>query len=459
MKLSLCTIVKDEAESLPACLDSVREVVDEMIVLDTGSTDDTIAVAEQAGAIVHTYTWNNDFAAARNEALKHVSGDWVLVLDADERLNPAIASQLRLAILNENILVVNLLRQEVGATQTPYSLVSRLFRKHPQLQFTRPYHALIDDAANAVLKSEPNWQIMALSNVAIVHFGYEPGAIAAKGKTERARAAMEQYLAANPNDAYACSKLGALYMQIGEVAKGAELLARGLQDPQAEAPVLFELNYHLANASARQGEIDQAVIHYQAALAQPVFPILKLGAYNNLGSLLLEAGEAEMALRPFMAAVSVDPSFVKGYYNLGMALKAQGNFKDAIKAYERAIQLRPDFAQAHQNLGVVWLKCGNVKDGLACFGRAIALLEHQNMLEAERLRQSISQMGFKAPKFTVEEVLAGIQTRPEPESPSLAATVTTSPTTDDPAQRQPPAPNPTPTAKGKSGGKGKRKRR
>ncbi len=455
MKLSLCTIVKDEAETLPACLDSVKDVVDEIVVLDTGSTDNTIEVARDRGATVHTYTWNNDFAAARNEALKHVSGDWVLVLDADERLNPAIASQLRLAILNENVLVVNLLRQEIGATQTPYSLVSRLFRRHPDLQFTRPYHALIDDAANAVLKNEPGWQIMALANVGIVHFGYEPEAIAAKGKTERARAAMEQYLASHPNDAYACSKLGALYVQMGEVEQGAELLERGLHDPQAEAPVLFELNYHLANAEARQGDRDRAVIHYQAALAQPVFPILKLGAYNNLGSLLLEAGEAEMAQRPFMAAVSVDPSFVKGYYNLGMALKAQGNFKDAIKAYERAIQLRPDFAQAHQNLGVVWLKCGKVDAGLTCFGRAIALLEQQNLLEAERLRRSISEMGFQAPKFTVEEVLAGIKSGPQPAPPSLETKVETEPI-EDPAQRQPPVPT---AVKAKKSSKGKQRRR
>jgi len=451
MKLSLCTIVKDEAEALPACLASVKDVVDEIVVLDTGSTDNTIAVAQEFGAIVQTYPWNNDFAAARNEALKYASGDWILVLDADERLIPAIATQLRLAILNDDVLVVNLLRQEVGATQTPYSLVSRLFRKHPDLYFTRPYHALIDDTANDLLRRDERWQIMALANVAIVHFGYEPGAIAAKGKTERARAAMEHYLASNPNDAYACSKLGALYAQVGEVEKGVELLERGLKDPQAEAPVLFELNYHLANASARLGKTDQAVIHYQAALAQPVFPILKLGAYNNLGSLLLEAGEAEMAQRPFMAAVSIDPSFVKGYYNLGMALKAQGNFNDAIKAYERAIQLRPDFAQAHQNLGVVWLKCGKVQEGLTCFGRAIALLEQQNLLEAERLRQNIREMGFEAPKFTVEQVLAGLKPGAEPKPPSLAGQVETE--LIESADQQPPAP------KAKQAGKSKSKRK
>ncbi|NEQ17165.1 MAG: glycosyltransferase family 2 protein, partial [Moorea sp. SIO3E2] len=76
-------IVKDEEESLPQCLSSVKDVVDEMVVLDTGSTDRTIEVAQSYGARVYQFEWCNDFAAARNQALKYVQGEWVLVLDAD----------------------------------------------------------------------------------------------------------------------------------------------------------------------------------------------------------------------------------------------------------------------------------------------------------------------------------------------------------------------------------------
>ena len=138
MDLSLCMIVKNEEASLPQTLNSVKAIVDEMIVLDTGSTDGTVEVAKALGAEVYHFGWCNDFAVARNEALKYVRGKWVLVLDADEVLTPEIVPQIEEAIKNERYLVINLIRYEVGATQCPYSLVSRLFRNHPEVNFSRP---------------------------------------------------------------------------------------------------------------------------------------------------------------------------------------------------------------------------------------------------------------------------------------------------------------------------------
>ena len=79
-------IVRDEAASIARCLLSARGVVDEMIVLDTGSTDATMAIARDHGARVHQWAWQDDFAAARNIALSHTTADWCLVLDADEWL-------------------------------------------------------------------------------------------------------------------------------------------------------------------------------------------------------------------------------------------------------------------------------------------------------------------------------------------------------------------------------------
>ncbi|MBF1234342.1 MAG: glycosyltransferase, partial [Lautropia mirabilis] len=84
--IALTMIVKNEARSLARCLDSVAPWVDKMIVLDTGSTDDTIAIARAHGAEVYERRWTNDFAAARNAALAHSDADWNLVLDADEWL-------------------------------------------------------------------------------------------------------------------------------------------------------------------------------------------------------------------------------------------------------------------------------------------------------------------------------------------------------------------------------------
>ncbi|MDB9314431.1 tetratricopeptide repeat protein [Spirulina sp. CS-785/01] len=415
-KLSLCMIVKDEEQSLAACLDTVKDIVDEMVILDTGSSDKTPDIAQEYGAKLHHFQWCNDFAAARNEALKYVTGDWVLVLDADERLHPSAKNFIRVAMVEENLLVLNLVRKEVGASQSPYSLTSRLFRNHPKIQFSRPYHALVDDSVVQLLEKEPQWRIRTLPNVAIVHFGYSPHSIAAKDKHERAKAAMESYIAEHPEDAYVCSKLGALYLDEGKKDEAIKLLQKGLKDPNSDPLVTYELNYHLGNAYTRKNKTNQAIVHYQAALSQNVLEALKLGAYNNLGSLLFAAGENTMAQRCFAATVKADPTFAPGYYNLGMVFRAESNFKEAIPAYEKAIKLKPDYAQAYQNLGVAWLKCGKMNLGLEYLGKAVALLETQNLLEAQRLRQELKEMGFDPPQYRVEAVLESPISKPQEEA-------------------------------------------
>ena len=85
-RLALVVIARDEANCIRACLESAATCVDRMIVLDTGSRDDTATIAEECGASVFHYTWSDDFAAARNAALDHSPADWNLVLDADEQL-------------------------------------------------------------------------------------------------------------------------------------------------------------------------------------------------------------------------------------------------------------------------------------------------------------------------------------------------------------------------------------
>ncbi|HAJ61289.1 MAG TPA: glycosyltransferase, partial [Cyanobacteria bacterium UBA8543] len=241
-------IVKNEEARLPQTLNSVKGIVDEMVVLDTGSTDRTVEIARKFGAKVHLFEWCNDFSIARNEALKYVQGKWVLVLDADEVLTSEIVPEMKQAMKSDRHLVINLIRHEVGAAQSPYSLVSRLFRNHPEVRFSRPYHAMVDDSVQELLQREPQWQVVYLSTIAILHYGYQSEAIAAQDKYTKARTAMEGFLASHPNDAYTCNKLGALYLQIGELTQGIELLERGLTATSVEPLVLFELHYHLGYA-------------------------------------------------------------------------------------------------------------------------------------------------------------------------------------------------------------------
>lgn len=393
MNISLCMIVLNEEIALPLCLSSVKDVVQEIVVLDTGSSDRTVEIAKLFGAKVYYFEWCNDFSAARNQALKYVTGDWILVLDADETLTPEIIPDLQQAIKRDRYLVINLLREEVGAAQSPYSMVSRLFRRHPDIRFSRPYHAMIDDSVSQILISEPNWQIGYLPAVAILHSGYQQSAIALKDKFASAAKTMESFLASHPTDPYVCSKLGALYVQSGKIEPGIELLERGIANSDNDQ-ILYELHYHLGIAYSRLQNLPQAIASYQAAIQLDIYPMLKLGAYNNLGNLLRATGDLIAAKSTYEIALQADPNFAAGYYNLGITLKAMGMFSEAIAAYKQAIKLNPNYPEAYQNLGVVLLKLGNVTEGLAAFREAIALYQSYNLAQAEQLRQSLQDMGF-----------------------------------------------------------------
>lgn len=93
--LSLCMIVKNEEKYLLQCLKSVRDIVDEMIIVDTGSTDKTVDIARIFGAKIYDFPWTGDFAAARNESMKYATGNWILILDGDEVLSPLDFKELK----------------------------------------------------------------------------------------------------------------------------------------------------------------------------------------------------------------------------------------------------------------------------------------------------------------------------------------------------------------------------
>ncbi|MEC7241945.1 MAG: glycosyltransferase [Myxococcota bacterium] len=101
--VALCVIARDEEAMIGACLASAWPAVDQVVVIDTGSSDNTAAIARAAGAEVHPLTWTGDFSAARNEALKHVRCDWVLVLDCDERLASWASSAIREGVRSDRV--------------------------------------------------------------------------------------------------------------------------------------------------------------------------------------------------------------------------------------------------------------------------------------------------------------------------------------------------------------------
>jgi len=145
-------IVKNEAAHLARCLDSVRPWVDHMLVLDTGSSDDTVAIAERAGAEVRHFVWCDDFAAARNAALDAAGDyDWVLVLDADETLIEGGAALRHFIAGREpclgQVAIHSTFRQDSGEVHTSVSRISRLLprgvryqgRIHEQVAVSLPF--------------------------------------------------------------------------------------------------------------------------------------------------------------------------------------------------------------------------------------------------------------------------------------------------------------------------------
>ncbi len=224
--------------------------------------------------------------------------------------------------------------------------------------------------------------------------GYQKNAIASLNKFDKARTAMEGFLAAHPNDPYVCSKLGALYIEQNLVPKGIELLERGLQLINVNADIEYELHYHLGIAYNRLQKPQSAIAHYEKAISYNVDPMLKLAAYNNLGALKRTTSDLNAAKTAFQTAIEIDPNFATGYYNLGLTLKAMGNLREAIAAYNKAIAINPHYAEAYQNLGVVLLKAGLVTDSLAAFNKAISLHDEQNPIAAQQLRQGLQDMGL-----------------------------------------------------------------
>jgi tetratricopeptide (TPR) repeat protein len=413
--ISLCMIVRDEAATLARALESAQGAVGEIVVVDTGSGDDTVAIAQSYGAKVFHFDWINDFAAARNESLRQATGDWVLVLDADEVLLPQAVGLLQNLdqgqplgkVAAADVLALNLLRLELGAPQAPYTLITRLFRRQPEITFSRPYHETVDESIAALQRQAPHWQVVTLTDVAIHHTGYDPAVVVQRGKFDRARTTMEGYLADHPDDAYLLNKLAALYVESDQADRALPLIDRALaQADKLDQLTRYELHYHRAlalavgQASPEENRPSAAASDYEAALAEPLPPVLKLGALLNYGSLKKNEGDLEGAIALFEQAIAADPSFALAHYNLGTAHRNRGYLDEAIAAYRQAIALAPNYPEAHQNLGVALFKLGQMPEALQAFRRAIDLYETVNPAVAADLRQGVKKLGLPTSLMT-----------------------------------------------------------
>lgn len=143
--LSLCMIVKNEEKYLHNCLKSANDVVDEIVIVDTGSTDSTVNIAREFGAKIFHFEWINDFSAARNFALSKTTGDWILYLDADERLAPESYDEV-LKIKQSNVKAgyyCNVISFDEHNAKPNVIRYNRIFKNEPEIKFEGKIHEQI----------------------------------------------------------------------------------------------------------------------------------------------------------------------------------------------------------------------------------------------------------------------------------------------------------------------------
>lgn len=175
--LSLCTIVKNESENLSCCLASVQPYADEIIVVDTGSEDGTPEIASQYGAKVGYFEWCDDFAAARNYALSLVTGEWILVLDADEELVVPSADFREILKSQPAAQAYSIIRTEVKpqAGMTPLHMTG-LFRNLPEMRYVGRFQEQIQYQNRNFSYSE----VSRLDSVRVWHHANSHQQVAAK---------------------------------------------------------------------------------------------------------------------------------------------------------------------------------------------------------------------------------------------------------------------------------------
>jgi len=285
--LGLAMIVRDEQESLRRCLASVASVVEQMVVVDTGSRDGSASVARDAGAVVVRHEWQNDFAAARNVALEHVTTDWVLVLDADEQLAPSSGRLIRRAITNP--LVDGFLLDIVSfAGDTTISGGAahanvRLFRRLPGIRYEGALHEQVAPSlrrARGVIRPLPG--------ALILHYGYLGSAVEGYDKKRRNLEIVRRQAEEDPQNPFVQFNLAVEYMRQGDRPRAIKVFQRAFRLlPGPEVPYAPALVRHLAACLIDERRYDEALAVLEHA--QAVYPdyvdlrYLRGLALNRLG--------------------------------------------------------------------------------------------------------------------------------------------------------------------------------
>lgn len=353
MRLSLCTICRDEAANLERCLASVRSVVDELCVLDTGSVDGTLDVARRHGATVGELPWSDDFAAARNASLELATGDWVLVLDADEELvaeEPREGGGARLgleAFARDHAGAIGRLRLEnlgAGGGSSEVNL-SRFFPRDAGIGFRGRVHEQLVAADGAEL---PRFD----TGARILHHGYRAETISSRAKLERNRRLLDAAVQETPGDPYLWFHLGRTCFVAADHDAAFEACSRAIELlAEAEAPylgLLYETAGYALRSIGRSADARALLGRVEAR-----FP--RRADTRFLVALLdLDLGRLVEAEKGFRACLELEGTTPAGgettrssstwapAFNLGVMCEVLEDRFQAVEWYRRALSYEPD---------------------------------------------------------------------------------------------------------------------
>jgi tetratricopeptide (TPR) repeat protein len=406
-------IARNEAEHLPRCLESIKDLVQEIIFVDTGSTDNTVEIAKTYGAKVFHFPWADNFSDARNFAIKHATGDWILHLDADEELKKEDIPLVKEIIEDRDANGVQCVIYNVQKDSTDFliSYFFRLFRNNVGVY----YSGLIHETPII-----PGTQLH--SNIGIIHYGYALREEGWKDKCERNVRLLKKQLMNSPDDPFIHFHLAKTYYQqqafnmaLSEGEEVQRLMPRDAFESRPEleifvlmACVLFNRGdflaaeemcleatrinpeyldpyFFLGHIYFKQENYEEAILYYEKY--QKIRESLVKGlhshcvglhsftrqheVYHALGAIYERQRDYQNAVEKYLKALEVNPCYVEAYNGLGTVYFAQNEIDDALKMFEKAISIRPDYTMAHKNVGVLYAKQNRFELAAEAFEKAI----------------------------------------------------------------------------------------
>ncbi len=346
-------IVKNESARLQACLDSVSDLVSEMCIVDTGSSDHTLEIARGAGAKISVFLFCDDFADARNESLRLCGEDWIFVLDADEIVAAEDHAKLRrLAQGPQDCCYRFETRNYTNnrdvvdfcpcAPDDPYaqkyagwypSRKVRLFPNNRGARFEGAVHEMVDESLEKI-------GIRALdAEVPIHHYGQSRGQTEIREKQAKYLNLGHQKIQENPTDVKGFIELGKQYGEVGDHTNAAGAYREALKLEPKNVDALHQLGGMLFLLNRPEEAIKSLNL---ALRLDPNVP----SAWRNLGVVHADAKRWSEAHKCFEKALALDPNWKDGPRYLAVCLEGLGRNEEAAEHASQALQLLPDSTDA-----------------------------------------------------------------------------------------------------------------